>query len=420
MKRPSPRSSASVSRRRFLATSLAATALPAISATSAAADAKPKRVAAINTVYWMRSHAYHIAGRFIHGYTINGLHHQPPFELVRMYNDQCPARDLSRELAKWKGFEIAETVAEALGGEQLDVDAVLLIGEHGDYPTNELGQKLYPRYRLFQEIVKVFEASGKSVPVFNDKHLSYDQRQAADMVATARRLKFGLMAGSSLPVTWRQPELEPELGTPIQEAVVCHNGGTEIYGFHALETLQCMLERRQGGETGVKRVTALSGDAVWKAGDDGMWSWDLVQAALSRSPSVNIGDMRHNVDQPVAFVVDYLDGTRGTCLQLNEHVRDFTFAARVKGRRRPISTHFHLPSPPGAKYFDALVYNIEKLFATGKSPYPVERTLLTSTVLDFAMHSLAEGKPQEDKALRVAYQPPADSGYFQGRVTEAG
>ncbi|MEK6236888.1 MAG: hypothetical protein N2C14_19440 [Planctomycetales bacterium] len=386
-----------------------------------AAEKPIKKVAAINTSYRMRSHAYHIAGRFLVGYDVNGFHHQPPFQLASMYNDQYPAGDLSRGLAAKHEFKIAETVADALGGPgKVDVDAVLLIAEHGDYPLNELGQKLYPRLRLFREIVKAFRAAGRSVPVFNDKHLSYDYRHAAEMVGVAREMGFGLMAGSSLPVTWRQPVLEPPLETPLTEALVCHAGGTEIYGFHALETLQCMLERRRGGETGVQRVTCLQGPAVWKAGNDGLWSRDLLRAALSRSPSSNYGDPRDNVDNPIAILVEYADGTRGTCLNLREHVSDFTFAAQVKGREEPISTCFYLPSPPGAKYFDALTFNIEKFFASGAPPYPVERTQLTTTVLDFAMRSLHENsKPIAHPAMKIAYQAPKDSGFFRGRITQA-
>jgi hypothetical protein len=52
----------------------------------------------------------------------------------------------------------------------LDVDGVIIIAEHGDYPRNDKGQKRYPRYDFFKEMVKVFESSGRSVPVFNDKH----------------------------------------------------------------------------------------------------------------------------------------------------------------------------------------------------------------------------------------------------------
>ena len=416
---------ADYSRRNFLvagSTLAAASWLsPHLGHTLAADDTPLPRVAAINTIYRLRSHAYHIAGRFIHGYSREGKHHQPPFKLVRMYNDQYPESDTSRDLAKQKGFEIANSVAEALGGPgKLDVDAVLLIAEHGDYPVNDRGQILYPRYELYQQIVEVFRSSGSGVPVFNDKHLSYDHRKAARMVEQSRELKFGLMAGSSLPVTWRRPEVEFPLEAPLREGLVCYGGSVEPYFFHALETLQCMLERRRGGETGVKRVECLQGAAVWKAGDAGRWSWPLLRAALSRSPSNNYGDLRENVAKPIAILVEYRDGTRGTAINLPEQISDFNFAAQLEGQTEPVSLCFYLPSPPGARYFDALTWNIEKHFSSGKPPYPVERTLLTSTMLDWAMQSLAErSQPMESPSLDIRYKPPMDSGYFRGRYTDA-
>jgi hypothetical protein len=404
-----------ISRREFLATS--AMAAPAL----AAPPGRLKRVAAIQTCYYLRSHAYHISGRFIHGYPVGGIHHQPSFKIARMYNDQYPHNDLSRSLAPRFGFELSKTVAEALGGAGgLDVDAVLLIGEHGQYPENEIGQQLYPRHKLFMEIADYFRKCGKTAPVFNDKHLSYDHALARQMLDVSRELKFGFMAGSSLPVTWRRPELEPEIGTPIVEGLVCAYAPGERYAFHGLEALQVLMERRSAKEPGVRAVTALTGQAVWKAGDQGLWSKELLEAALRRSPSRNYGLPPDNVDNPVAIIVEYRDGARGAVLQLAEHVADFTFAGRVRDQRTPISTLFELPPPPGARYFSAQTWNIEKFFETGKAPYPVERTLLTTTVLDFAMRSLAAGgKRMEDPALEVSYAPPADSGYFKGSASDA-
>jgi hypothetical protein len=412
------------SRREFLGGGSALAAAAWAGPGPACAVAGPRRtgrIAAVNTVYHLRSHAYHIVGRFLFGYPIDGFHHQPDFKVVRMYNDQYPANDLSRGLSARFGFELSKTVADALGGAKgLDVDGVLLIGEHGSYPENELGQQLYPRHRLFMEIVDCFRKSGRSVPVFSDKHLSTSHREAAEMVEASRKLGFGFMAGSSLPVTWRRPEMEPPLGTPFTEALVCCYGGVERYGFHGLEVLQCMMERRSSRESGVEAVTALRGAAVWKAGEEGRWSGELLEAALSRSPSRNVGDPRDNVADPVAFLLEYKDGARGAVLLLNEHVADFTFAARVKGRRDPVSTLFYLPAPPGARYFSAQTYNIEKLFTAGKSPYPVERTWLTTNVLEFAHRSLAAGgKRLADPALAVAYDAPRDSGYMRGRYTDA-
>ena len=381
------------------------------------------RIAAINSIYRLRSHAYHIAGRLLFGYSRNGFHHQPPFQLARMYNHQYPPDDLSQSVCPKHQVELCETVAQALGGDRgLDVDGVLLIIEHGDYPSNARGQILYPRYELFQEIVAFYEKCGKTAPIFCDKHLSYDYDKAKRMVESSRRMGFRMMAGSSLPVTWRIPEIEPPLNTKFKEGLVVFGYDRslpEIYFFHALEVLQCMLERRPGGETGVKSVAMLEGDAVWKAGDDGIWSWRLLDAAIARCASKNYGKPREQVLRPQAILVEYADGTRGAALNLIEAVSDFAFAATVEGLADPISTCFYLPPPPGANFFNPLTYNIERFFH-GEQPYPVERTLLTSTMLDLALRSSHDklAKVTSD-ALAIRYQPPADSGFFRGPYTDA-
>ena len=428
-----------------------------------------KKVAVVTTVWWYLSHAYHIAGRFLDGYMVGDEHHFPAFGIASAYVEQ-PTRSLTGDLAKQYGFRTSPTIEDALtlGTGKLAVDAVLLIGEHGDYPYNAKGQKLYPRHEYFQQIVKVFEKSNRSVPVFNDKHLSYDRTKAADMVATARKVGFPLMAGSSLPVTWRRPELELPLGTKLKEAVLVSRGELEIYGIHALEALQCMAERRfrpgnpssgpspkKGGERspepgsappsfpgkgvgglgspqqGVKAVTGLQGDAVWKAGDDGLWSWELLEHAVGRAPSRNAGDVRDNcrrfqrpaawgnfVPGPIAFHVEYRDGFKATVLQLDGHVADDTFAARIDGQAKPVSPLFWLPPPPGAAFLEALSMHVEQFFTTGKPPYPVERTQLTGGILDYALESRVSGsKRLETPDLDVRYDPPADSGFMRGDYT---
>src|SRR5204863_212652 len=260
------------SRRQFIAAGISGLAGgAALWERSAPAQERPtvhrlKRVAAVNSIFRLRSHAYHIIGRMVFGFQKDGLHHQPNLQVVRMYDDQAPADDLGPSFCRRHGIELVKTPAEALGGSAgLDVDAVALICEHGDYPVNDFGQILYPRYELFQQIVDSLRKSNKSVPVFCDKHLSYDHKKAAQMVATAKKMGFGLMAGSSLPVTWRVPQVELPRESRLEEAVVCFGydrGLAEIYQFHALECLQCMLERRRGGETGVKSVLCIQGDAV--------------------------------------------------------------------------------------------------------------------------------------------------------------
>ncbi len=394
-------------------------------------DKPARKLAIVTTAYYYLSHAYHVGGRFLNGYLRDGKMHYPDFGIAGMFVEQQKDGDLSKELAKKHGFALYPDVAGALtlGGDKLAVDAVLLIGEHGDYPLNDKQQKLYPRYELFQKVVEVFKKSDKTVPVFCDKHLSYDRAKARTMEETARKMNIPLMAGSSLPITWRRPELELPLGVGIKEALVASRGEIEIYGFHALESLQCMVERRRkNGQQGIKAVTCLEGDAVWQAGDDGVWSWDLLEEALARSPSRNVGDVRDNCRQfvpppnrptfpkgPVAFVVEYRDGLKATALLLNGHVDDTTFAARLADKQAPVSTLFQLPPPPGAAFLEALTVKIEDFFATGKPPYPVERTLLTGGVLDVGLESrVQKGKRLETPDLEVEYDPPKDSGFLRG------
>jgi hypothetical protein len=389
-----------------------------------------KPIAVLTTVWRPLSHSYHIAGRFVHGYTRDGKLHIPKHYVASIYADQLPENDLSKDLCKEHGIQHSRSIADALtlGTDKLAVQGVLLIGEHGNYPRNDKEQILYPRYEFMEQIVEVFRKTGQTCPVFNDKHLSYSWAKAKKMHGWSQEMKFPFMAGSSLPVTWRRPELELPVDSQLEDVMVAAYGPIEVYGFHALEALQVMAERRKGGESGVKAITCLTGNEVWKAGDAGKWSWELLEAALGRSETVNPGDIRRNVgstpvgNQPripaTAFLVEYRDGLRGTVLLLSGHINDFCFAGKLKGETKPASCMFHLPPPPGAKYFDCQVGNIEKLLETGKSPYPVERTLLTSGILDAAMEShYRRGMKIDTPELEVRYAPPADSGFFRGSVS---
>ena len=162
----------------------------------------PKKIAAIITEYRPGSHADVVVGKYLEGYNQDDQPPYPRSKVVSMFTEQIPKQDISRERAKKYHVPIFRTVADALtlGGDKLAVDGVLLIGEHGDYPTNDKEQKLYPRFEMFLKITDVFRQSGRSVPVFNDKHLSWNFRQAKRMVEISRELHFPMLAGSSAPV----------------------------------------------------------------------------------------------------------------------------------------------------------------------------------------------------------------------------
>jgi hypothetical protein len=384
-----------------------------------------KRIAVIATVYRYLSHAQHIGDRFLVGYPRGGTWHKPDLKVVSLYVDQKPAGDQSGERAKELGFQVFPTIAEALrcGGGKLAVDAVLVIGEHGEYPRNEKGQVLYPRYDFVKQCVEVFEKDGMAVPLFNDKHLSYSFDQARWMVDASKRLKFPMLAGSSLPVTWRLPDIELPLNCEIEDALVVGYGGADVMDFHGLEALQCMVERRKGGETGVSAVQMLQGDAVWKAGDAGRYSTELLRSALSRSDSpqgqtivdgrtqdlVAKGELPRLVKSPSAYFLEYRDGLKATLLMLSGAVRDFTFAARLKGSGIH-STQCLLTPEPNVTYSACLAAKIEELFETGRAPYPVERTLLVSGVLESCLTARLEGQKRlETPHLSLRYRAPRQS-----------
>lgn len=406
-----------------------------VAASSARADepGKPRLKLAVVTTEWRYvSHAWHMAERFLHGYPVDGHWHKPPIDVVSAYVDQFPKNDLSRDRAREFGFVIHKSIADALrcGGDKLAVDAVLVIGEHGDYPLNKYGQKQYPRYQFFQQIVEVFRKDGRVLPVFNDKHLSWRFEWAKEMVDTARKMGFPLLTGSSLPVTFRIPSIDFPHGAEAQEALVLAYGSVDIYDFHALETLQCMVERRRGGERGVVAVQALRGASVWKAMAAGSWQaggWDpgLFEACLCRSHTLGQPEtfshrhptpeqMRSLVKEPVAYRIEYADGLKATMLLMNGLVGDFNFAVRIKGQSEILSTMFHLPPTPNVVYSAALMSKAEEMFLTGKAPYPAERTLLTSGLVEAGMRSLSEGQKRlETPHLNVRYQVGAGSLFWK-------
>ncbi len=419
-------------RRQFVQTVGASLLASPLLAAEASKPAARKRLAVVTTLWKYRTHAWHMAERFLVGYPMRGKWHRPPLEVVSAYVDQTPEDDLSRSRAAEFGFKIYPTISEALccGGDKLAVDAVLVIGEHGDYPVNEIGQKQYPRYQFFQQIVEVFRRSNRTTPVFSDKHLSWKFEWAKEMVDTSRSLGFPLLAGSSLPVTFRMPSIDLPYGADVEEAMVLGFGPTDIYDFHALEALQSLVERRRGGETGVKSMHALRGDAVWQALQAGSWrdgGWDrkLFEACLSRSHTLaqpetfsdrypSVEQMRQWVKEPVAYRFEYADGLKGTMLLMNGLVEDFNVAARLKGQAEPLSTQFHLPPNPNVVYSAALMSKAEEMFVTGKAPYPIERTLLTSGLVQAGLKSLAAGqKRQETPHLAVRYQAPRESLFWQ-------
>jgi len=393
-----------VTRRTFASTPIAALAQTA-----------PKRIAAIITEYRPLSHADVIIGKYLEGFRQDGKPPYPRSKIVSMFTEQVPKADMSREMARKHNVPIHRTAADALtlGGDKLAVDGVLLIGEHGNYPMNDKEQTLYPRFEMFLKITDVFRQSGRAVPVFNDKHLSWSWRQSRRMVEISRELKFPMLAGSSVPVAWRVPAADTPFGARLTSAVAVSYSGLDIYGFHVLEALQAMTERRRGGETGVRAVQCLQREACWEFIERNPAVKRGFEQALSHSRTRTAGQPRDLVKDPTVFVVDYVDGLRGAAFLMTGMVSDFTVAVKLDGRAELVSTLMNLQDGRPHHHFACLVRNIEVMFETGKAPYPVERTMLTSGILDFALESRFQGykRLETPELAKVRYQTPDASHY---------
>lgn len=412
-----------LTRRTFLS---AAAGVCIAGAARGAAEAR-KKIAFLGTVVHQHSHAQHFLDRHTLGYTWRGAWQTPRFDVTSVYIDQFPENDLARQRIRRHNLRQFPTIAEALtlGSSQLAVDGVVIIAEHGNYPTNEKGQRLYPRYEWFKQVVQVFEASGRAVPVFSDKHLSTTWERCTEMVADAKRLGFPFLAGSSLPVTWRLPSIDMPYDAPLAESVCVGYGGVDSYDFHGLETAQCMSERRRGGEVGIASVHAIRGAKLWEslAAPDREVTRQLIVAALCRSHNLPVQGgyptdrvtfdwARQTLPDTLGYLIEHRDGFRTTLLLTA--IRDFNYAGWRRDTGEIVSCQMYLPMPgqsaTTADFFNPLARHIETLVLERRAPYPVERTLLTSGMVIGGVESLHRGQvlvptPQ----MEVRYQGPQES-----------
>jgi hypothetical protein len=397
-----------IARRDWL-TGAAATALCGAVGRSAATQnsetPKPKSVAAVVTAYERGLHADVLVGKILEGWQQDGGA-GPALTLASMYIEQFTANDIGRALANKHNVPLFDTIEKAVtvGGDRVPVDGVISVGEHGTYPWNDKEQHLYPRRRFFEEITVAFRKYGRVVPVFSDKHLGPVWADAKWMFDRARELQVPFMAGSSLPVSFRNPDIDLPIDCEIEAAVGIGYSGLDIYGAHTLECFQCLVERRRGAETGVAWVQCLQGDAMWKAVDGGVVAKDVLDAALAVVPTGS-GDIRHG-EGAALFLFQYADGLLGTVLMLPDYAGGISAAVKLKGKSEILATRFEERPQPRHPHFAYLLKGIERMIHTGRPSYPVERTLLTSGILDRALTSRVQNHEKlKTPELAIQYTP---------------
>lgn len=367
------------------------------------------KLAGVTTVYHHNSHSDVLLTRLVKTDSLDGRGNKTSAELATLYVDQTHENDTSRKWSAEQAIPIHDTIEGALTNhsDQLAVDGVMLIAEHGKYPESDTGQFQFPKRRMFKAVVDTFQRTGRVVPVFHDKHLSDNWEDAKWIYDTAKKHQIPMMAGSSLPVLWRYPPLDVKRGEKLKEILVTSYHRLDAYGFHAMEIVQALAERRAGGETGIEAVQCFSGQKVWEAEKAGVFDRKLLDSALSRLKEKPIPQGKSIEDlapNPDLLVIHYKDGLKACVLSLNYAVLEWS-AAWKNHDDHIQSTLFWTQEARPFMHFNYLLIEIEKMMQTGKPSWPVERTLLTSGALDALLISKRDGgKRVKTPYLNIAYQ----------------
>ena len=345
------------------------------------------------TVYHHNSHSDMIFSRITETDSLDWEGAKPEMKIHGIYVDQFSDRDTSRAHSKKYGWPLVHSIDKALVDEQgkLAVDAVLLVAEHGDYEKSDTDQVIWPKRRMFTEIIDTFKKTGKVVPVFSDKHLADNWEDAKWIYDQSKEMGFPMMAGSSVPGLWRYPATDTKRDAKLKEIVGISYHTLDAYGFHGLEVLQSLAERRAGGETGVKRVRTITGAEVWTSD---LYNRELFEEALDRQEfqqRLRRKPLEEAVKEPILFVIDYQDGLRVSMLTLNGAAGSWTAAWRYADDDSTDSTLFWTQEARPFFHFAIFTDAIEKMVHSGKATWPVERTLMTSGLLDALLISKRDG-----------------------------
>lgn len=378
---------------------------------------------AVLVSYWAapRSHADWIVNKLLDGYWWNGAYTPSRVDVVSVYIHQLEESQLGQKVAKAKNIPIFKTVEEAvtLGGKDLAVDGVVIVAEHGNYRTDLQGHWLLPRWWIYQQVIRVFEQSKRSVPVFNDKHLSYNWNEAKWMYDKSRELNFPLTGGSSIPTYYRKPEIELDIDTPIKNSVVL--GGTEDEGaiFHAIDVLQCFVERRKGGETGVRSVQSIRGPETWKWVERNPWAAKLLDS-VAKTFELKPGHFQENTRANMCLV-EYNDGTKAAVISGRDV--GWTWAGEIEGHNEPtIISMLGWPGPFDQYHAsNSQPHWITEMMVTRREPFNAERLLLSTGITNHYMDSnwengrySAVGRRIETPFMNMTYRSTRGAQFSKG------
>ncbi len=346
--------------------------------------------------YWglPTSHADWIVNKLLDGYWWKGAYTASQVEVVSVYINQLDTSLLGQKVCKAKNIPIFKTVGEAvtLGGKQLAVDGVVIVCEHGNYPTDLKGHWLLPRWWIYQQVIRVFEQSQRSVPIFNDKHLSYNWDDAKWMFDKSRELNFPLTGGSSIPIYYRTPEIDLAPDTPLKNGLVIGDMADEGAAFHCIDVLQSFMDRRKGGETGVESVQSIRGPEAWKWVEANPWAYNSLEA-VRKNFDLPAGHFQQDMPtnqqrrQSNLCIVKYNDGTEAASISGSDV--GWTFAGDIEGQKDPtIVSMLGFPGPISQFHAgNAHEHWLIEMMLTRKEPFNAERLLVSTGIVNYYMDS---------------------------------
>ncbi len=360
------------------------------------------------------SPAQQLLDRFLAGFPRDGQWHKPQYDKKSAYLMLGHSEGGLDSRARDFGLEGSLTAEEAVAG----ADCVVVVSRKPGALSNE----------RFVRIALEGAAPGSACFVHGALANSLTAGQQLATLSHTRQAK--LLSGTPLCVTWRLPHFELPKQQPITEALIVVQVSAQAIQasppappaslrgaeLHGLEGLLPVVEGRKGGETGVRRVRFLEGREFWRAGDRGLWSWDLLSAALARSDTpqgdalldartqdlVKLGLVQKLARNPRGWLLEHRDGLRSAILVLDGVVADFNFAVRGN---EVLSAQLLRAPAPAERHFDLLAATVEHFFQTGDQPWPLERSLLIAGLLEaFAKPATRSGKWVELHGLDSGYR----------------
>ncbi|HEY2952414.1 MAG TPA: hypothetical protein VGK40_07525 [Verrucomicrobiae bacterium] len=376
-----------------------------------------RKIAFLLDEFAVPSPAQQILDRFLIGYPRDGAFHKLEGAEISTYLAVSVESNFGQRPEEFH-LVVAPTAEQAVAG----ADAVVIVSRRPGALANEAFLKI------------ALEQAPEGAACFVHGVLANSLASARDFAAAAAKRHMALLAGTPLSVTWRLPPVELPPGTPLAEALIVVQvgpqalqatppsppatlGGAEL---QALEALLPVIERRRGGESGIRSVRFLEGKSFWKAGEKGLWSWPLLASALSRSHTpqgdavldgrtqdlVGLGLVPKLARNPRAWLLEHGDGLRSAILVLDGVVADFNFAVRAQNGEVVSAQVFRAP-PPAEHHFSRLTAVLEDFFHSGQSPWPVERNLLIAGLLEtFGKPSSLTGQRVKTPKLGIAYTLP--------------